>query len=449
LTIQKQNRFLLAALLMATSFLCAQTSSPKKPSSPTSKEKIVVEDDDASSTIDPRIPKAEAAIAAKDYENAEAMLLAVAEKYPKEYRTWFDLSYVYIGTGKRDKAIDSLKRCIAIKPDLLEAYLNLGTLIAVGGATAEAAPYLKQATQLKPVDPNSDVVFRSWLLYGRAIIDTDPKTAILAGRKAAELNSQSPEPHLVIADASGLLRDIATQETELKAAQLLDPKSSEALAGLVFVYTSTHRNEDAMKALQSFIILEPKNAQAHRQLARLEFTVGKKEEALIEMDQARLLAPDDKEILQDASTLYLEMKKYEEARILLERLVKSSPNNAVFHADLGHALTSLRQYEDAEKELITSLRINEKQAGALEDLGFVAGENKHYQLALKALEARSQIVADTPFTYFLRAINSDNLQMFKEAAIYYHKFLDAAGDKMPTQKWQAEHRLLAIEPKKK
>jgi len=444
----KQRRFLLPILFIATTLLYAQTTTPKKPSTTTSKEKIIVEDDDAAATIDPRIPQAEAAIAAKDYENAEAMLLAVAEKYPKEYRTWFDLSYVYIGLGKQEKAIDSLKHCIVLKPDLLEANLNLGTLLAVGGATAEAAPYLKKATQLKPVDPNSDVLFRSWLLYSRAILDTDPKAAILAGRKAAELNPQSPEPHLAIAEASGLLRDIAMQELELKTAQLLDPKSSEALAGLIFIYTSTHRDADALKALHAFLTLEPKNAQAHRQLARLEFATGKKDEALLEMDQARLLAPDDKEILQDTSTLYLEMKKYEEARPLLERLLKSSPNNAVLHSDLGHALTSLRLYEDAEKELITSLRLNEKQAGALEDLGFVAGENKHYQLALKALDARSQLVPDTPFTYFLRAINSDHLQMFKQAAIYYHKFLETTGEKMPTQKWQAEHRLLAIEPKK-
>src|SRR6266481_4006001 len=137
----KQIRFLLPTLFMATALLAAQTTTPKKPSDPPSKEKIIVEDDEAAATIDPRIPKAEAAIAAKDYENAEAMLLAVSEKYPNEYRTWFDLSYVYIGTGKQEKAIESLKRCIALKPDLLEANLNLGTLLAVGGATAEAAPY--------------------------------------------------------------------------------------------------------------------------------------------------------------------------------------------------------------------------------------------------------------------------------------------------------------------
>ena len=444
----KYSRILLPAFFVLRLLLHAQTPFPQKPSSSTVKEKIVVEDDDAAPTIDPRIPKAEAAIAAKDYENAEALLLAVAEKYPKEYRTWFDLSYVYIGKGKQDKAIDSLKRCLSIKPDLLEANLNLGTLLAVGGATSEAATYFKKATQLKPTAPNTDVVFRSWLLYGRAIIDMAPKEAIMAGRKAAALNARSPEPHLVIAEASGLLNDPATQEVELKSAQQLDPKSSDALAGLVFVYTSTHRDEDAMKTLRSFLALEPKNAQGHRQLARLEFGAGEKEEALVEMEQARALAPDDKEILKDTANLYLELKKYSEARPLLEGLLKTSPNNAALHSDLGHALTNLRLYEDAEKELITSLRINEKQVGALEDLGFVAGENKHYQLALKALEARGQIVADTPFTYFLRAINSDNLQMFKQAAIYYHKFLDAAGEKMPTQKWQAEHRLLAIETKK-
>jgi hypothetical protein len=51
-------------------------------------------------------------------------------------------------------------------------------------------------------------------------------------------------------------------------------------------------------------------------------------------------------------------------------------------------------------------------------------------------------------TYFLRATAYDNLHDVKNAAKYYHQFLDVAGGKFPNQEWQARHRLIAIEPKK-
>jgi hypothetical protein len=51
-------------------------------------------------------------------------------------------------------------------------------------------------------------------------------------------------------------------------------------------------------------------------------------------------------------------------------------------------------------------------------------------------------------TYFLRATAYDHMRDAKQASKYYHDFLDSAAGKYPQQEWQANHRLIAIEPKK-
>jgi hypothetical protein len=51
--------------------------------------------------------------------------------------------------------------------------------------------------------------------------------------------------------------------------------------------------------------------------------------------------------------------------------------------------------------------------------------------------------------FFLRASAYDHLRDYKLAAVDYHHFLDVAGGKYPDQEWQATHRLIAIEPKKR
>jgi len=83
------------------------------------------------------------------------------------------------------------------------------------------------------------------------------------------------------------------------------------------------------------------------------------------------------------------------------------------------------------------------------DLAFSANENKDYALTVKALDARAKLLPEVPFTYFLRASALDHLRDYKQAAVNYHLFLNTANGKYPDQEWQAKHRLIAIEPRKK
>jgi tetratricopeptide (TPR) repeat protein len=82
------------------------------------------------------------------------------------------------------------------------------------------------------------------------------------------------------------------------------------------------------------------------------------------------------------------------------------------------------------------------------ELAVAANENKDYPLAIKAADLRAKYLPENPMSYFLRATAYDHLRDAKQAAKYYHQFLDVAGGKYPDQEWQATHRLIAIEPKK-
>ena len=78
-----------------------------------------------------------------------------------------------------------------------------------------------------------------------------------------------------------------------------------------------------------------------------------------------------------------------------------------------------------------------------------ANANKNYELTIRALEARAKFLPEIPMSYFLRATAFDNLHIPKAAAENYHRFLEVANGKYSEQEWQARHRLIAIEPKKK
>jgi hypothetical protein len=54
---------------------------------------------------------------------------------------------------------------------------------------------------------------------------------------------------------------------------------------------------------------------------------------------------------------------------------------------------------------------------------------------------RSRYLPENASTLFLWAISYDSLNQKKEAAAYYHRFLDVAAGKFPDQEWQARQRL--------
>lgn len=98
--------------------------------------------------------------------------------------------------------------------------------------------------------------------------------------------------------------------------------------------------------------------------------------------------------------------------------------------------------------MLKATQLNPHWGEAYGELAIAASENKDYKMAIKATDIRAQYLPENPMSFFLRATAYDHLRDAKDAARYYHQFLDVAGGKYPDQEWQAQHRLIAIEPKK-
>ncbi|HET6935621.1 MAG TPA: tetratricopeptide repeat protein, partial [Candidatus Angelobacter sp.] len=152
------------------------------------------------------------------------------------------------------------------------------------------------------------------------------------------------------------------------------------------------------------------------------------------------------EVGRALADLYLQNKQYKQAEPLFRQLLPANPRDPALHLGLGVALLYQLKYAEAETELINALKLKGDDPDALGYLADAARENKHYELAIRALDARAKMVGDTAKTIFIRATAYDNLHMPKQAAENYKRFLAVAGGKYPDQEFQARHRLKAILP---
>ncbi len=396
----------------------------------------------------PEMVEAEASIEKNDYAAAEPLLQKVVAANPNNYQAWFDLGYVYHALEKMDDSIAAYRKSVAAKPDVFESNLNLGLSLAAAHQPG-ADVYLRAATKLKPTSHVDEGKVRAWLSLAHVIEASQPEEAIAAYHQAALLQPQDPEPHLAAGPLLEKQDRFADAEQEYKQAQILDPKSSDALTGLANLYMRGRRFPEAADALHKLLALHPEDASAHMQLGRMMAAAGKNDDAIAELQVGLKLAPGDAGLQGDLADLYVKARKYDQAQSMYKALLAANPNDADLHEGLGKAFLEQRKFPEAEKEFVAAVKLKPDFGAAYGDLAVAAEENKNYELAIRAADARAKFLPEIPMSYFLRASAYDHLRDYKNAAANYHHFLEVANGQYPDQEWQARHRLIAIEPKKK
>jgi Flp pilus assembly protein TadD len=411
----------------------------------------------------PEIAQAEEAIQKNDFPGAETLLKKAIEKDPNNYQAWFDLGFVLNRLDRTDESIAAYRKSVDAKPDVFESNLNLG-LMLVRASNPEAEQFLRAATTLKPTDHSQgeqaeEGQARAWLALAHLLENKKPDDAFQAYRKASELTPKDPEPHL----SAGLLherrKEFSDAEGEYKQVMALDvhsdvhssdPSSTEAAIGLTNIYMKSGRLGDAEPLLRRLATDRPNDAGIHLQLGRVLAAQGKKDDAIAEFQAALKLAPADHDAQREIADFYASAGKNNLAESAYRALVAAQPKDPELHRGLGKALLLQKKFPEAEQEFLAAVRLKRDWPDVYFDLAFAASENKNYELTVRALNGREKLNAEMPASYFfLRATAYDHLGDYKQASVDYHHFLEVANGKYPDQEWQATHRLIAIEPKKR
>jgi tetratricopeptide (TPR) repeat protein len=398
-----------------------------------------------------KLAEAESDIDKQDYASAEPLLKDYVEAHPESYSAWYDLGYLYHAMGRGEDSIAAYRKSVAAKPDIFESNMNLGLALAATGQ-ADAEQFLSAATTLKPASGSTQSSKRAWMALGNLLAASKPDDAAAAFQQAARLDAKDPEPHLLAASLLEKQHRLTEAEKEYQRALELTPadgpQSADALTALTNFYMMQKRFGDAEGLLRKLVVVHPNDAAAHLQLGRMLAISGKNAEAAAEMEAGLKLDPADRKAERDLADLYADSGKLDQAQKLYGELLVSNPNDAELHYGVGRMLLKQKQFAQAEQELLRTVQLQPELGTAYGELAIAADENKDYALAIKAADTRAQYLPEVPTSYFLRATAYDHLQNLKQAAKYYHLFLDAAGGKYPDQEWQARHRLVAIEPQR-
>ena len=411
-----------------------------------------VDDHSRQNAASEQISDAESALEKQDYKTAEAKLKILAAANPKDGRVQYDLGFAEERNGEEADAAKAYAASIAAIPDFAEPKVALGLLDARSGKIESAHAELMDAAKLTTAAPALRA--RAQRVLAHLDETSNPEAAREELLAALKLSPENPDDVLMSAELADRVGDAEDAVTAYRRALNLMPGDVDATAGLAHALQHAGKLAEADTLLSAGLKAHPQDAQLVAQAASLYAAEGKTADAIPLLEQLRTSNPKiaaDPDTTRLLAQLYYVNGDNVNAEKLYAQLLAATPNDPVMLDALGSA--QVKQSHDAEAEA-TFVKAVKLRAGFHDDqawgeaeghLAFAASKNNDPRTCLAALDARSTVLPNSPTSLFLQATAHDTLHQNKDAIAAYKAFLALAGDKFPDQKFQAQHRIIALQ----
>lgn len=255
-------------------------------------------------------------------EGQEAARRAVAMD-PNLVSGWNNLGILLQEAGKLEESLACLERVVTLKPDWAEAHNNIGNTFRRLGRLGDAARHYEQALALNPgyAEAHSNLAF---LLTARGQYDD----AAAAARRAIELNPRLADAYLNLADVEAARHRHGAAMQALDALQAFAPQHPAALVARALTLKQMEHHHEALEFARRAVTVAPRNAEAHHALAQALQSLGEADEALAAFERAAELPGSvTEEALVGRATLLMETGRKEESLAALDHALAVFPNS--------------------------------------------------------------------------------------------------------------------------
>jgi len=390
------------------------------------------------------VAAAEAAIAQSDWKTAEARLAPYLAAHPEDARALFDAGYVADAQNRLDDAAALYRRAIAADPKSFEAHLSLGLLLARQNKFSEARPELATATTLDAGQADPTLKARAWRALAGIDRASNPALASNDLLEALKLSPETPSDTLLAAELAEQAGQNDAAEAAYRRVLAKEPASAPATIGLAHLLIATKQYSEAEPLLRAALAKNPDDPTLTAQLATV-LADQDNAEALPLLQKLHAAHPGDPAISRLLAAVLAEAGDYAGSDRLDVQLLTASPDDPQLLVSHGQNLVQQEKMNEAYAAFSRAAQIDPANADAWSGLAFTASRTQRPDITLHALAMRSRYLPDNSSTLFLWATAYDTLNQKKEAAAYYHRFLDSAAGKFPNQEWQARQRLKLLE----
>jgi tetratricopeptide (TPR) repeat protein len=321
---------------------------------------------------------------------AEARALAVLARQPGHAPTAHLVGVIALARQAVPTAVAFLGKAVALAPDHVESWLDLGAALYRSARMEESASASRVAVGLRPADPRARVNLaaalrgagridearaeyrraavlspgfaQAWYDLGRLLAQFDgPNLAIDCHRRAAALRPHdlAARTQLGVALASSLRLEEA--EAVFREAARQAPDDARAHNNLSGCLRDLHHYRQADAECRAALALAPAYPEAWANLGNVLTAVDRLDEAVGAYGRARDARPDYAEVAAGLSHALIVMGRPGEAAAACRQAIAHAPSLAEAHSNLAVALLSLGEFSEGWREYEWRWRVRHRR----------------------------------------------------------------------------------------
>ena len=270
------------------------------------------------------------------------------------------------GPSALEQAMAHYQDSLRLKPDQVEAHINLGSALMKAGRLDDARAQFEAGAK---VDPANGMVF-----YNLGLVLEEqgkPGEAQAAYRRAIEVRPDYAEPHNNLGAALQAQGDLPAAEAEFAEAVRLQPGLIHARNNLALALLARGKSAEALAQLHEALCLAPDYPEAHNNLGKALAEQGKLAEAHAEIAEAVRLKPGYADAQYNLGNILLILGKPSEAIPAYTAAVQARPDFAEAHYQLGTVLAGRKQTADAIAQFREAARLKPDWLEALNNLAWL------------------------------------------------------------------------------
>jgi tetratricopeptide (TPR) repeat protein len=328
-------------------------------------------------------------------DSLELLKTAIAAE-PSAAAAHYYAGLVYARTNRLDEAANSLAEALRLNSQLAPAQLQLARVNLARGRAVESAQLSRQVLANEPGDATTRLVLVDSLLAQRDLAGAE--------RELAPLEKSLPNAapvHVRRARVAAGRGDMEQARRSFSRAYELDPRSVDALSGLVATDIAANRMGDALGRLEKGVAAAPRDLRmlllaGNVYLSARDF--ARAEDAAMRATKldASAMAPYDL-----LGRIFVAQGKLDEARQRFEHLEKQDRSTA-FSTVVAMLLQAQNRTDEARKRFEAVVERNPKAVAAANNLAWIYAEtggdlDRAMQLATSArqIAPNEPKIADT------------------------------------------------------